>query len=111
MCVAHPRKWIRFLLASKVLADLDGQNLRFCERRRRLNLRGASLCVQLQYAIAGQPPDLSVLVAIYWCLCKHTLFIKSIINCLISGTQLVRSSVECGGVRDVAEQQHCLQTY
>ena len=41
MCVAHPRKWIRFLLASSstVLADLDGQNLRFCERRR-LNLRG-----------------------------------------------------------------------
>ena len=33
MCVAHPRKWIRFLLASTVLADLDGQNLRFCERR------------------------------------------------------------------------------
>ena len=35
MCVAHPRKWIRFLLASSstVLADLDGQNLRFCERR------------------------------------------------------------------------------
>ena len=31
MCVAHPRKWIRFLLASTVLADLDGQNLRFCE--------------------------------------------------------------------------------
>ena len=30
MCVAHPRKWIRFLLASTVLADLDGQNLRFC---------------------------------------------------------------------------------
>ena len=35
MCVAHPRKWIRFLLpsSSTVLADLDGQNLRFCERR------------------------------------------------------------------------------
>ena len=30
MCVAHPRKWIRFLLASTVLVDLDGQNLRFC---------------------------------------------------------------------------------
>ena len=38
MCVAHPRKWIRFLLAGTVLADLDGQKLRFCERR--LNLRG-----------------------------------------------------------------------
>ena len=35
MCVAHPRKWIRFLLARTVLADLDGQNL----RGRRLNLR------------------------------------------------------------------------
>ena len=33
MCVAHPRKWIRVLLASTVLADLDGQNLRFRERR------------------------------------------------------------------------------
>ena len=33
MCVAHPRKWIRFLLARTGLADLDGQNLRFCERR------------------------------------------------------------------------------
>ena len=42
---------------------------------------------------------------------KQTLFIKSIINCLISRTQLVRSGVECGGVRDVAEQQHCLQNY
>ena len=60
---------------------------------------------------AGQPPDLSVLVAIYWCLSKQTLFIKSIINCLISRTQHVRSGVECGGVRDVAEQQHCLQNY
>ena len=48
---------------------------------------------------AGQPPDLSVLVAIYWCLSKQTLFIKSIINCLTSRTQLVRSGVECGGVR------------
>ena len=38
MCVAHPRKWIRFLLAGTVLADQDGQKLRFCERR--LNLRG-----------------------------------------------------------------------
>ena len=38
MCVAHPRKWIRFLLAGTVLADLDGQKLRFCERR--WNLRG-----------------------------------------------------------------------
>ena len=61
--------------------------------------------------VAGQPPDLSVLVAIYWCLSKQTLFIKSIINCLISRTQLVRLGVECGGVRDVAEQQHRLQNY
>ena len=32
MCVAHPRKWISFLVASTVMADLPGQNLRFCER-------------------------------------------------------------------------------
>ena len=44
------------------------------------------------------------------CLNKH-YSLKSIINCLISRTQLVRSGVECGGVRDVAEQQHCLQNY
>ena len=69
------------------------------------------MCAVTICNVAGQPPDLSVLVAIYWCLSKHTLFIKSIINCLISRTQLVRSGVECGGVRDVAEQQHCLQNY
>ena len=68
-------------------------------------------CKLLQPNNAGQPPDLSVLVAIYWCLSEQTLFIKSIINCLISRTQHVRSGVECGGVRDVAEQQHCLQNY
>ena len=107
MCVAHPRKWIRFLLASTVLADLDGQNLRFCERE-------ASLCVQLQYAMCCRSASwsLSSCCDIFnWCLSKQTLFIKSIINCLISQTQLVRSGVECGGVRDVAEQQHCLQNY
>ena len=52
--------------------------------------------------VAGQPPDLSVLVAIYWCLSKQTLFIKSIIICLISlnkaceiGCRMWRSS-RCG---------------
>ena len=55
------------------------------------------MCSYNMQCVAGQPPDLSVLVAIYWCLSKRT--------------QLVSSGVECGGVRDVAEQQHCLQNY
>ena len=72
MCVAHPRKWIPFLLASTVLADLDGQNLRFCEREATV----VCVCSYNMQCVAGQPPDLSGLVAIYWCLSKQTLFIK-----------------------------------
>ena len=86
MCVAHPRKWLRFLLACTVLADLDGQNLRF--RERRSSFESARLV----------------------CVCSYNILISQFllryigVNCLISRTLLVRSGVECGGVRDVAEQ-------
>ena len=60
MCVAHPRKWIRFLLASTVLADLDGQNLRFCERRWRCPMPDHPPCQIIPQPLASAPGSCEV---------------------------------------------------